>query len=146
MWENVIANLSANAATNSAFWLAAFLVGWCAWGWLMRRKSQTMRAESEKLLKDANDAVHELLNRAALRPVDQVERAFDKWEFDMAKKLERLRREGVCTAWKVDYFQVLNRFALVEESKLKGMISEKANRLKDIARQLEEQAARLWPL
>jgi hypothetical protein len=144
--EKVVASLVANAAAGSTFLLVVIVLGWCAWACLKRRRSRTMRAESETLLKDANDAIHSFLNPAASTPPDQVQQGFEKWEFDMTDKLERLRRRGLCTAWQVDHFRVLNKFEPVDGAGQKGMVSEKAQRLKRIARQLELQAARLWPL
>jgi hypothetical protein len=105
-----------------------------------------VRTEAERLLETANDAIHRLLNAPATLPEDQVQRGFDQWEFEATGTLERLRRAGLCNAWHVDYFRVLNRFDPVNGSRLRGQISEKAFRLKHIAAQLEDRADRLWPL
>ena len=89
-----------------------------------------------------------LLNGTA--GVAVIQHAFSAWEFDVTEVLQEFRRKRICSAWQVDHFVVLNRVNLIHggatgNPQLDGMMSDKAQRLKDIARDLDIRAQALWP-
>jgi hypothetical protein len=104
---------------------------------------------AERLLKDANYAIHDLLNAPAAC-LAQVSTDFSAWDLRMEEQLKKLRRKRICTAWHVDHFMVLGTSTSVAsplgDSQLAGQIAAKAQRLKDIAAELDRRASLIWPL
>ena len=147
--ENVVANLVVNLITKATFWLILILVLWIVIGLYRRHTSRSLREDVTRLLGAANDAIDRLLNAAARGPDDQIRRDFEIWHASALRTVSELRRRGVCSEWQLDHFEVLGTVpgvgAANRDSNMSGQIAEKAQRLKNIARDLDRRAERLWP-
>jgi hypothetical protein len=150
--ENVAANLLAAHVTPSTVLMFVFLCSLAAWMAIRRWRSMKLRKELEALLTEKNHAINGMLNVLAGTAWDlaHITQDFNGWDAEVLERLHRLRREGLCVAWEVDHFRVLGTFALVQvqdadDVRLRGIIAEKAQRVKDIAARMEARAEALWP-